>query len=73
MARPPSTFRQQDVTRAIRAAIAAGVDIARIEVDSKGIYGGLPSPICRPPPLPRRAQPAPPEPLGAVTAYHRVC
>jgi hypothetical protein len=32
MARAPSTFRQQDVTRAIRAAIAAGVDIARIEV-----------------------------------------
>ena len=36
MARPPSTFRQQDVTRAIRAAIAAGVDIARIEVAKNG-------------------------------------
>ena len=36
MARAPSTFRQQDVTRAIRAAIAAGVDIARIEVDKNG-------------------------------------
>jgi len=36
MARAPSTFRQQDVTRAIRAAIAAGVDIARIEVDKAG-------------------------------------
>ena len=36
MARAPSTFRQQDVTRAIRAAIAAGVDIARIEVAKDG-------------------------------------
>jgi hypothetical protein len=36
MARAPSTFRQQDVARAIRAAIAAGVDIARIEVAKDG-------------------------------------
>jgi hypothetical protein len=36
MARAPSTFRQKDVTRAIRAAIAAGVDIARIEVAKDG-------------------------------------
>jgi hypothetical protein len=36
MARAPSTFRQQDVTRAVRAAIAAGVDIARIEVAKDG-------------------------------------
>ena len=36
MTRAPSTFRQQDVTRAIRAAIAAGVDIARIEVAKDG-------------------------------------
>ena len=36
MARAPSTFRQQDVTQAIRAAIAAGVDIARIEVAKDG-------------------------------------
>jgi 3-keto-L-gulonate-6-phosphate decarboxylase len=36
MARAPSTFRQQDVTRAIRAAIAGGVDIARIEVAKDG-------------------------------------
>jgi hypothetical protein len=36
MARAPSKFRQQDVTRAIRAAIAAGVDIARIEVAKDG-------------------------------------
>jgi hypothetical protein len=36
MARTPSTFRQQDVTRAIRAAIAAGVDIARVEIARDG-------------------------------------
>jgi hypothetical protein len=36
MARAPSTFRQQDVTRAIRAAAAAGVDIARVEVTKAG-------------------------------------
>jgi hypothetical protein len=36
MSRAPSTFRQQDVTRAIRAVIAAGVDIAQIEVAKDG-------------------------------------
>ena len=33
MSRAPSTFRQRDVTRAIRAVIAAGVDIERIRVE----------------------------------------
>jgi len=33
MARAPSTFRQQDVTKAIKAAVKAGVDIARIRVE----------------------------------------
>jgi hypothetical protein len=36
MARAPSTFRQQDVTRAIRAVAAAGMGIARVEVDKAG-------------------------------------
>jgi hypothetical protein len=36
MARAPSTFRQQDVTKAVKAVTAAGVHIARIEVDPSG-------------------------------------
>jgi hypothetical protein len=33
MARAPSTFRQQDVTRAVKGMVAAGVDLARIRVE----------------------------------------
>ena len=36
MARTPSTFRQQDVTKAVKAVAAAGVHIARIEIDKAG-------------------------------------
>jgi hypothetical protein len=36
MARAPLTFRQQDVTRAVKAVAAAGVHIARIEIDKAG-------------------------------------
>jgi hypothetical protein len=48
MSRVPSTFRQADVTRAVKAVIAAGVDIARIEIDAAGkivIVTGKPSKV----------------------------
>lgn len=36
MTRRACTFRQQDVTRALKAANAAGVKVARVEIDKAG-------------------------------------
>jgi hypothetical protein len=38
MSRGPSRFRQQDVTRAVKAMVAAGVDMAciRVEISKAG-------------------------------------
>jgi hypothetical protein len=36
MSRGPCTFKQQDVTRALRATVAAGIEVQRIEIEKDG-------------------------------------
>ncbi len=36
MARRPAPFKQTDITRAVRAVTAAGVDVGRVEISSDG-------------------------------------
>ena len=36
MTRRASTFKQQDVTRALKASIAAGVKVRQVEIDKHG-------------------------------------
>ena len=36
MSRGLSTFRQRDVTRALKATVAAGIEVSRIEIDKDG-------------------------------------
>jgi hypothetical protein len=51
MPRRPCTFRQQDVTRALRAFAAAGTEVRRVEIDKEGkivVVIGTPLPNCKP-------------------------
>jgi hypothetical protein len=36
MSRGAQTFRETDVTKAVKGAIAAGIDIKRVEIDRDG-------------------------------------
>jgi len=46
MARGPCNFRQTDVKRAIKGARAAGMEVARVEINKDGVIVVVPS--CKP-------------------------
>ena len=48
MSRRPSKFRQTDLTRALKGALAAGIEIERVEIDKDGkivVVAGAPEQI----------------------------
>jgi len=45
MARGPNTFKQRDLTRALRAAAAAGVEIAKYEISREGVISLIPGTV----------------------------
>jgi hypothetical protein len=51
MPRGPCTFRQTDLTRALKATVAAGIGIERYEIDRDGkivVFLGIPAESQRP-------------------------
>jgi hypothetical protein len=36
MSRGPATFKQQDLSRALKAVVTAGIKVARVEIDKAG-------------------------------------
>jgi hypothetical protein len=36
MSRGPSTFKERDLTRAVRAVVRAGLEVARVDIDRIG-------------------------------------
>jgi hypothetical protein len=49
MSRSPQTFKQRDITRAVKGAMASGLDVARAEIDKNGrivvVFGKLDKPM----------------------------
>ena len=45
MARATSTFKQRDVTRAVRAVVATGLAVAGVKISAKGEIDILPATI----------------------------